>query len=101
MIYLVVFVILLIMELLYFKVADRYNIIDKPNERSSHTTITLRGGGIIFYLGALTYFFYSGFDYPWFFLGLTLMTVVSFLDDIISLSNRIRLLIHFTSVFLM
>src|SRR5699024_3252803 len=67
----------------------------------SHTTITLRGGGIIFYLGALTYFFYSGFDYPWFFLGLTLMTVVSFLDDIISLSNRIRLLIHFTSVFLM
>lgn len=101
MIYLVVFVILLIMELLYFKVADRYNIIDKPNERSSHITITLRGGGIIFYLGALTYFFYSGFDYPWFFLGLTLMTVVSFLDDIISLSNRIRLLIHFTSVFLM
>lgn len=101
MIYLVVFVILLIMELLYFKVADRYNIIDKPNERSSHTAITLRGGGIIFYLGALTYFFYSGFDYPWFFLGLTLMTVVSFLDDIISLSNRIRLLIHFTSVFLM
>lgn len=101
MIYLVVFVILLVMELLYFKVADRYNIIDKPNERSSHSTITLRGGGIIFYLGALTYFFYSGFDYPWFFLGLTLMTVVSFLDDIISLSNRIRLLIHFTSVFLM
>lgn len=101
MIYLIVFVVLFALELLYFKVADRFNIIDKPNERSSHTSITLRGGGIIFYLGALVYFFYSGFQYPWFFLGLTLMTLVSFLDDIITLSNKIRLLVHFTSVFLM
>lgn len=101
MIYLFVFIILFIAELLYFRVADRYNIIDKPNERSSHTTVTLRGGGVIFYLGALTYFFYSGFPYPYFFLGLTLMTVVSFMDDIMTLSNKIRLLIHFASVMLM
>lgn len=101
MTYLIVFIVLFALELLYFKVADRFNIIDKPNERSSHTTITLRGGGIIFYFGALAYFVYSGFQYPWFFLGLTLMTLVSFLDDIITLSNKIRLLIHFTSVFLM
>lgn len=101
MTYLIVFIVLFALELLYFKVADRFNIIDKPNERSSHTTITLRGGGIIFYFGALAYFVYSGFQYPWFFLGLTLMTLVSFLDDIITLSNKIRLLIHFASVFLM
>lgn len=101
MIYLLVFIALFILELLYFKIADRFNIIDKPNERSSHTSITLRGGGIIFYLGALAYFMLSGFQYPWFFLGLTLMTVVSFADDIITLSNKIRLLVHFTSVLLM
>lgn len=101
MTYLIVFIVLFALELLYFKVADRFNIIDKPNERSSHTTITLRGGGIIFYFGALAYFVYSGFQYPWFFLGLTLMTLVSFADDIITLSNKIRLLIHFASVFLM
>lgn len=101
MIYLFVFIILFVAELLYFRVADRFNIIDKPNERSSHTTITLRGGGVIFYLGALAYFFYSGFQYPYFFLGLTLMTVVSFMDDIMTLSNKIRLLIHFASVMLM
>lgn len=89
------------MELLYFKLADKYNIIDKPNLRSSHTSITLRGGGIIFYFGALAYFIYSGYQYPWFFLGLTLMTLVSFLDDILTLSNKIRLLIHFGSVLLM
>lgn len=89
------------MELLYFKVADKFNIIDKPNERSSHDTITLRGGGIIFYFAALIYFIQSGFQYPWFFLGLSLMTIISFLDDIFTLSNKLRLFIHFASVLLM
>lgn len=101
MTYILVLIALFVLELLYFRVADRFNIIDQPNERSSHTIVTLRGGGIIFYLGALVYFFLSGFQYPWFFLGLTLMTVVSFLDDVFTLSNRIRLLIHFASVLLM
>lgn len=101
MIYLLVLIALFILELMYFKVADRFNIIDKPNERSSHSSITLRGGGVVFYLGALIYFIYSGFQYPWFFIGLTLMTIVSFLDDIFTLSNKIRLLIHFSSVLLM
>jgi UDP-N-acetylmuramyl pentapeptide phosphotransferase/UDP-N-acetylglucosamine-1-phosphate transferase len=101
MIYLLVLIALFILELVYFKVADRFNIIDKPNERSSHSSITLRGGGVVFYFGALIYFVQSGFHYPWFFLGLTLMTLVSFLDDIFTLSNKIRLLIHFSSVLLM
>ncbi len=98
MTYLIVFIVLIILELLYFKVANRFNIIDKPNERSSHSTITLRGGGVVFYFGALAYFIWSGFQYPWFFLGLTMMTIVSFLDDVFTLSNKIRLLVHFASV---
>ncbi|EEI91175.1 glycosyltransferase, group 4 family [Sphingobacterium spiritivorum ATCC 33300] len=101
MIYIIIFIILFIAELLYFKIADRFNIIDKPNERSSHTSVTLRGGGIIFYLGTLAYFIISGFQYPYFFLGLTLMTVVSFADDVMTLSNKIRLLVHLLSVLLM
>src|SRR5690606_11477906 len=101
MIYLIVFFVLFIVELLYFRIADRFNIIDKPNERSSHTAITLRGGGVIFYIGALLYFIWSGFQYPWVFVGLTMMPVVSFMDDIFTLSNKIRLLIHFASVLLM
>ncbi|MGJ1378252.1 MraY family glycosyltransferase [Sphingobacterium multivorum] len=101
MTYLIVFIVLIILELLYFKVANRFNIIDKPNERSSHSTITLRGGGVVFYFGALAYFIWSGFQYPWFFLGLTMMTIVSFLDDVFTLSNKIRLLVHFASVLLM
>ena len=101
MIYALVFMALFVLELVYFKIADRFDIIDKPNERSSHTAITLRGGGIIFYLASLAFFILSGFQYPWFFLGLTMMTVVSFLDDVFTLSNRIRLLVHFSSVLLM
>lgn len=48
MYYLIVLVLLFLAELFYFKVADKYNIIDKPNERSSHTRVTLRGGGVVF-----------------------------------------------------
>ncbi|WP_433895710.1 MraY family glycosyltransferase [Sphingobacterium mizutaii] len=96
-----IFLALMSIELIYFKIANKYNIIDKPNLRSSHSSITLRGGGIIFYFGALAYFFYSGFQYPFFFLGLTLMSLVSFLDDILTLSNKIRLMVHFGSVLLL
>ncbi|WP_430615326.1 MraY family glycosyltransferase [Flavobacterium sp. JP2137] len=99
--YLIVAILLFVVELLYFKIANKFNIIDKPNERSSHTQVTLRGGGIVFYFGVLIYFLYSGFEYPWFFLGLTLMTVISFLDDVFTLSNKVRLLIHLVSVLLM
>ena len=63
MYYVLVLVLLFLAELFYFRVADRCNIIDKPNERSSHTKVTLRGGGIIFYFGALAYFLTSGSDW--------------------------------------
>ncbi len=91
----------ILLELLYFKIADKFNIIDKPNQRSSHSTITLRGGGIIFYIAILIFFIQSGFSYPWFMLGLTLMATISFLDDILEISTRLRLATHFTSVLLM
>lgn len=101
MYYLIVIVLLFLVELFYFKVADKCNIIDKPNQRSSHTRITLRGGGIIFYFGALAYFLTSGFEYAWFMLALTLVTLISFVDDIRSTSQKLRLLFHFSAMALM
>ncbi|MGN5955368.1 MraY family glycosyltransferase [Sphingobacterium lactis] len=101
MVYLIVFILLFVLELVYFQVADRFNIIDKPNERSSHTRVTLRGGGIIFYFAVVIYFISSGFQYPFFFIGLSMMTIISFLDDVFTLSNKLRLLVHFTAVLLM
>lgn len=101
MYYCFILLLLLLIELVYFKLADKYNIIDKPNERSSHTSITLRGGGIIFYFGALVYFFTNGLAYPWFILALTLVTFISFVDDIRSTSQKLRLLFHFLAMVLM
>lgn len=101
MFYLIVLVLLFAAELFYFRVADKCNIIDKPNERSSHTKVTLRGGGIIFYFGALAYFLASGFEYPWFMLALTLVAFISFVDDIRSTSQGVRLLFHFSAMALM
>lgn len=98
MIYTIIFLILFIIELLYFKVADRFNIIDKPNLRSSHSEITLRGGGIIFWFAALLYFVQNiSYNY-FFFTGITLVTLVSFWDDIQSLSTKIRISVHFLAI---
>ncbi|RUT80124.1 MraY family glycosyltransferase [Ancylomarina longa] len=101
MYYILISLILIAIILIYFKIADRFNIIDKPNQRSSHTSITLRGGGIIFYFGVLSFFIYSGFQYSWFFLGLTLITLISFLDDILTLSNKLRLSVHLIAMALL
>ena len=101
MYYIIILVLLFVAELFYFKVADKFNIIDKPNERSSHTRITLRGGGIIFYFGALAYFLTNHWEYPWFILALTLITFISFVDDIRSISQGLRLMLHFSAMALM
>ena len=99
LIYIIIAVILILSELLYFNLADKFNIIDKPNERSSHTKVTLRGGGIIFFVGGIIFFLINGFQYPWFFLGLSLISIISFADDIRPKSFKIRLLVHFISMF--
>lgn len=101
MYYIIVLVLLFVTELFYFRIADKCNIIDKPNQRSSHTQITLRGGGIIFYFGALAYFLANGFGYPWLMLALTLVTSISFVDDIRSTSQKLRLMFHFSAMALM
>lgn len=101
MYYLVILVLLFLAELFYFKLADKCNIIDKPNERSSHTKVTLRGGGIIFYFGALAYFLTNHWEYPWFIVALTLITFISFVDDIRSTSQGLRLVFHFSAMTLM
>lgn len=89
------------LELAYFRIADRFNIIDKPNLRSSHTSITLRGGGIIFLIGAWIYAAFFGLNYPWFLVGLTLIGGISFVDDIRSLPDSSRLVVQFAAMFMM
>ncbi len=101
MIYVLLSISLFLLELSYFKIADYFSIIDKPNERSLHTQLTIRGGGIIFWIASLFCFVRSDFEYPWFFFGVTAVATISFVDDILTLSNRVRLPIQIISMGLM
>jgi UDP-N-acetylmuramyl pentapeptide phosphotransferase/UDP-N-acetylglucosamine-1-phosphate transferase len=96
--YAILISVLFALILLYFKVADTYNIIDKPNHRSAHTEITLRGGGVIFWFAALLYFLQHFEEHNLFFLGITLVSLVSFWDDIQSLPNKIRIVTQFLAI---
>ncbi|NBA87082.1 UDP-GlcNAc--UDP-phosphate GlcNAc-1-phosphate transferase [Emticicia sp. CRIBPO] len=87
------------LALVYFRIADYFNIVDRPNERSSHSVVTIRGGGVVFFITALAYFVYSDFSYPFFFLGLTGVSLISFADDIFTLPNRYRLPFQFLAIF--
>lgn len=98
LIYGIIFVILLALELAYFKIADKFNIIDKPNERSSHSTIVLRGGGIIFLLSLWIWSAFFGFQYLWVLLAVSLIAGVSFIDDIRSLPDSVRLVAQFIAM---
>ena len=128
--YLILAVLLIGAELFYFRIADHFNIIDKPNERSSHSSIVLRGGGIIFLIGVLFWavaVLCGGFSgalegnfgdvlvggsgegpgggfseglvvYPWFLLAVTLAAGISFVDDVRSLPDSVRLVVQFVAM---
>ncbi|MEA4935064.1 MAG: glycosyltransferase family 4 protein [Paludibacter sp.] len=101
MIYITVLIFFFIIELIYFKFADLFNIIDKPNERSSHKQITILGGGVLFYFAVVLYSFLNGILYPWFLIGMTLIAIISFVDDIRPQSYKVRLAIHLMSILLL
>ena len=103
----IITVILIIAELVYFRIADKCNIIDKPNERSSHSTIVLRGGGIIFSLSMIVWAVLmliqgnSLVPYLPFLIGLIMICGISFWDDVHSLPDSVRLVVQFVATALM
>ena len=96
--YLIVLLVLFAGMLVYFKIADKYNIIDKPNQRSSHNYITIRGGGIVYWLAGVLFSVMHLPESIYFLIGITLICGVSFWDDISSLPNKVRIVIHFLSI---
>ena len=107
--YIIIAAVLVALELCYFKIADKFNIIDRPNERSSHSTIVLRGGGVIFPLSMLVWICLQGvygewgmvLDYLPFLIGLVIIAGISFIDDIHSLPDSVRLIAQFVAMGLM
>lgn len=94
-------IILFSLEILYFKIADHFNIIDKPNLRSSHTGITLRGGGIIFPIAFIAGILFYEPSYGYLAAGVFAIALISFLDDVMTLNNKVRIGVQLLSVLLM
>ncbi len=101
MIYAFLILVFFLIELIYFRIASYFNIVDKPNQRSSHSQITLRGGGILFPISMLIYALVFGCTYPFFFIAIMLVSVISFIDDVHPLHSRLRLVFQFLSMFLL
>lgn len=86
--------------MLYKKLAIRWGIVDVPNERSSHTEVTLRGGGFVLLLTSIALFFSDGVSLllP---LSLCIGILTGFLDDRYGLSTVVRFLLYFACAALM
>jgi UDP-GlcNAc:undecaprenyl-phosphate/decaprenyl-phosphate GlcNAc-1-phosphate transferase len=93
--FLIIFLFLYLLEVLYVKIAHYYKIFDAPNNRNSHYEYTVIGGGVVFWVALLIYFLTSDFPYYYFVIGLTIVSLISFWDDIAGLSISYRLFIHF------
>ena len=98
--YIIPLIILTASAILYFKVALHFKIVDNPNQRSSHTVPTIRGGGILFLLAALIFFFWNNFTYPYLITAILISGIISFIDDIITVKNRLKFCLHIISVLL-
>jgi len=77
----------------------RKNIIDRPNERSSHSQPTVRGGGVAIVLSLLivgSFLLFRAFSNPLFVIltAATILAAVSFLDDLKSLPSSLRFTCH-------
>ena len=90
----------MVAAILYFKVALHFKIIDNPNHRSSHTEPTIRGGGVLFLIAALLFFFWNNFTYPYLITAILLSGIISFIDDIVTVKNRLKFSLHVVSVLL-
>jgi len=82
----------------YFRISGKFFIFDKPNERSSHDYVTVRGGGIIWWFAGVIYSLFYLPESIYFLSGITLLSAVSFWDDISSVSSKIRIVVHFFAV---
>lgn len=94
----IVFLLLLLLALIYYRLAIRFGIVDRPNHRSSHTRVTVRGGGIIFPFAVILWWMAADFIHTWMVLGIVWISVISFLDDIYAISRRLRFGIQFLAL---
>jgi UDP-N-acetylmuramyl pentapeptide phosphotransferase/UDP-N-acetylglucosamine-1-phosphate transferase len=98
--FVVTFLILFLCAFLYIKLAQKFGIEDVPNHRSSHSLKTIRGGGILFVISIFIYFFTQELPYPYLFLAIFIVAIVSFIDDLKTLGTSSRLMAQIVAIIL-
>lgn len=96
--YFIVFLILLLLALTYHRLALKFKIVDKPNHRSSHVHTTVRGGGILFPFAVIFWWMAFDFQHTWMIIGIVWVATISLLDDIYTISSRIRFAVQFLAL---
>ena len=98
MIYIGLFLLSVMLTYIIRSYANKKAIFDIPNERSSHVTPTPRGGGlaivIVFYIGLI--YFQENLDSKLFYALFCAVPIalISLIDDIFTLSSKIRLFVQ-------
>ena len=99
--YIAVSLLLIAFEFAYIRVAKIARIVDRPHHQSSHRGIVVRGGGVIFYVAFVFWSITHGLQWGGGLLGLTIIAGVSFIDDVHSISPKIRLICQFLAILVM
>lgn len=93
---------------LYFPVARKYGLLAGVNNRSSHKKPVITGAGFVFFLSYLCYTLYNVLignnlhTFPWWMMGgMTVLAILSFVDDICDLWYLIRLPLQFLALMAM
>ena len=102
-IYIITFILSFALTYIVRKIAIKKSIIDTPNERSSHTVPTPRGGGlaiaITWFIGLIYLFINNRIESNLFYALLSgiILVIISFLDDIYNLNPKIRIIAQLIS----
>lgn len=94
----ILFLILLLIALIYYRYAKKVGIVDRPNHRSSHSEVTVRGGGIIFPIAVVLWWFVNDYIHTWMVIGIVWISTISLLDDLYTLSRKLRFGIQFMAL---
>jgi len=77
-------------------ILKRARVFDQPNQRSSHKDVVVRGGGLVPLVLTVGYCSFVG-RFPLGcagLLGIGVVALISFIDDVRSLSARVRIVLH-------
>lgn len=100
--FITLFLLLLAFEYAYYLLAKRLRIVDRPHHQSSHRGGVVKGGGIVFYAAYLLWSLSHGFAWHGgLIIGLTILVLVSFIDDIRDVSPKIRLVCQFVAIIIL